>query len=420
MSTQGGVQVVVLTALPVEYDEVRRHLHDRGRIAHRLGTEFEVGTLHGAHGKVAIAELGQGNFDAALGVMHAVEMFQPAAILFVGIAGALHNDLQIGDVVTAIRVYAYQSGAVTDSGFLARPRSYDADRELEQRARVIARAYRERPDAQPVHFRPVAAGDVVLNSLTQLLVEQLNCHYNDASAIEMESAGMVRACHVCRVPALVIRGISDRADGAKEIVDAAGSQLVAASNAADFAVAVIADYLSEPRRRALSSTTQLSSPNVRSEAAPTVPAAPARSGDATIGSVIDASTEPKTQPTADRTTAPPVIGPSASVPTAKRLSAEQKNAVRSAQDYLSYVAFSRKGLIKQLSSDAGDGYSLEAATYAVDSLDIDYNEQAVKSAQDYLKNGAFSRKGLITQLESDAGDGFTHSQAVYGVDEAGL
>lgn len=309
---------------------------------------------------------------------------------------------------------------MSDSGFLARPRSYDADRELEQRARVIARAYRERPDTPPVHFRPVAAGDVVLDSLTQLLVEQLKNHYNDASAIEMDSAGMVRACHVGRVPALVIRGISDWADGAKEIADAAGSQRLAARNAADFAVAVITDYLSEPRRQAAKSTAQPSLPDVGSKAAPTVPAAPARSIDPTISSVIDAATEPKTQPTADRKIALSVVKSNAKYPTAKPLSAEQKNAVRSAQDYLRSGAFSRKGLIKQLSSDAGDGYSLEASTYAVDSLDIDYNEQAVKSAQGYLQNGAFSRKGLIAQLGSDAGEGFTHSQAVHGVNEAGL
>ena len=470
MSTQGSVPVVVLTALPVEYDAVRRHLHDRNRSAHRLGTEFEVGTLQGTHDRIAIAELGQGNLDAVVAVMHAEEMFRPTAILFVGIAGALHDDLQIGDVVTAIRVYAYQSGAVSDRGFSARPRSHDADRELEQRARVIARGYRERPDTPPVYFRPVAAGDVVLNSRTQPLAEQLNNHYNDASAIEMESAGMVRACHVCRVPALVIRGISDRADGAKEIVDAAGSQPFAAQNAADFAVAVIADYLSEPRRQAAKSITQPSLPTVRPGAAPTVPAAPARTGNPIANSVIDAATEPRPQTTAARTTAPLAVKPSASIPTAKRLSAEQENAVRSAQDYLSYGAFSRKGLINQLSSDAGDGYSLEASTYAVDLLDIDYNEQAVKSAREYLehgafsrkglinqlssdagdgysleastyavdlldidyneqavksarnylKNGAFSHRGLIAQLESDAGEGFTHSQAVYGVDEAGL
>ncbi len=46
VSTQGGVQVVVLTALPVEYDAMRRHLHDRSRSPHPMGIEFEVGTHH--------------------------------------------------------------------------------------------------------------------------------------------------------------------------------------------------------------------------------------------------------------------------------------------------------------------------------------------------------------------------------------
>ena len=32
----------------------------------------------------------------------------------------------------------------------------------------------------------------------------------------------------------------------------------------------------------------------------------------------------------------------------------------------------------------------------------------------------FSRSGLIQQLSSKAGDGYTHEQAVYGVNKAGL
>ncbi|WP_200881921.1 Ltp family lipoprotein [Nitrincola sp. A-D6] len=42
---------------------------------------------------------------------------------------------------------------------------------------------------------------------------------------------------------------------------------------------------------------------------------------------------------------------------ADNLTGPQKNAVRSAEQYLSFQGFSRSGLIKQLSSDFGDGYS---------------------------------------------------------------
>lgn len=101
------------------------------------------------------------------------------------------------------------------------------------------------------------------------------------------------------------------------------------------------------------------------------------------------------------------------------LTAQQRNAVRSAENYLSFTGFSRDGLIAQLSSDAGDGYSVADATVAVDSLDVDWNEQAVKSAKNYLSFSGFSCSGLIEQLSSRAGDKYTVSQAKYGAQQAG-
>jgi hypothetical protein len=92
----------------------------------------------------------------------------------------------------------------------------------------------------------------------------------------------------------------------------------------------------------------------------------------------------------------------------------QQNAVRAAEDYLDYSAFSRKGLIEQL--EFGD-FSTEDATYAVDHIAVDWNEQAAKSAKDYLEYSAFSRGGLIDQLEFS---GFTPAQAAYGVAAVGL
>ena len=108
------------------------------------------------------------------------------------------------------------------------------------------------------------------------------------------------------------------------------------------------------------------------------------------------------------------------VPTwAEDLTGPQKNAVRSAKQYLSIQGFSRHGLIEQLSSDAGDGYSVADATKAVDSLNVDWNQQAVRSAQQYLTIMGFSCKGLIEQLSSSAGDKYTVSQATYGARGAG-
>ena len=110
----------------------------------------------------------------------------------------------------------------------------------------------------------------------------------------------------------------------------------------------------------------------------------------------------------------------AAAPTwAESLTGPQKNAVRSAKQYLGMSGFSRDGLIRQLSSSAGDGYSVADATVAVDSLNNDWNKEAVRSAKQYLDMSGFSCKGLIKQLSSSAGDRYTVSQATYGAKQAG-
>lgn len=101
------------------------------------------------------------------------------------------------------------------------------------------------------------------------------------------------------------------------------------------------------------------------------------------------------------------------------LTGPQHNAARSAKQYLTMTGFSRDGLIHQLSSDAGDGYDISDATVAVDSLNIDWNQEAVKSAKEYLSMTGFSCKGLIKQLSSSAGDKYTVDQATYGAKQAG-
>lgn len=109
----------------------------------------------------------------------------------------------------------------------------------------------------------------------------------------------------------------------------------------------------------------------------------------------------------------------ASFATAQSLTGPQENAVRSAENYLQLRGFSRAGLIAQLSSDYGDGYSLSDATAAVDSLSVDWNDQAVRSARQYLDMMGFSCTGLTEQLSSDFGDQYTQSQAAYGAQQAG-
>jgi len=93
--------------------------------------------------------------------------------------------------------------------------------------------------------------------------------------------------------------------------------------------------------------------------------------------------------------------------------------VAAAKQYLNTQAFSQQGLIDQLDSAAGDGYSVNDATVAVDSLTVDWNAEAVQAAKGYLATQPFSCTDLISQLDSQAGDQFTVAQATYGATQAG-
>ena len=96
----------------------------------------------------------------------------------------------------------------------------------------------------------------------------------------------------------------------------------------------------------------------------------------------------------------------------------QEQALRKAEEYLSFQAFSKAGLVNQLTSEI-EGFDEADAKWAVAQLDVDWKEQAAKKAEEYLEFQAFSRSGLINQLTSEI-EGFTEAQAEYAADKVGL
>lgn len=98
-----------------------------------------------------------------------------------------------------------------------------------------------------------------------------------------------------------------------------------------------------------------------------------------------------------------------------------QQAVDAAQGYLSEgQGFSDQGLIQQLTSSAGSGFTEAQAEYAISSLHPDWDAQAVDAAKGYMQMGGFSRSSLIQQLTSSYGDGFTEAQAEYAASQVGL
>jgi hypothetical protein len=174
----------------------------------------------------------------------------------------------------------------------------------------------------------------------------------------------------------------------------------AATIAADTAASPTASSTTGATAATAAATTAPAKPSATTAPAkPSATTAPAKPAAATAS--VKASPKPSPEPAAPR---------------APVLTSGQRNALRAAENYLELMGMSKAGLIQQLSSPAGDGYSKADATYAANHVKANWNAEAVEAAKNYMELMPMSRAGLIQQLSSSAGDEFTKAQATHAAD----
>ncbi|WP_443075184.1 5'-methylthioadenosine/S-adenosylhomocysteine nucleosidase family protein [Streptomyces sp. NBC_01483] len=199
-----SADVVVLTALPVEFQAVLLLLRDQSTLVHPEGTRFVQGALPGVAGTVAISRIGAGNLTSAVMVERVRQWLRPQALLFVGVAGGLKPEARLGDVVVSTKVHYLHLGKETPEGFNARPVPGAVSHRLEQAAGIALCSETWRkwvPDevratwqgtGPHVHFQPIIAGEVVLNSPVAPLRDQITFHYGMARTGEAGQARLGR------------------------------------------------------------------------------------------------------------------------------------------------------------------------------------------------------------------------------------
>jgi nucleoside phosphorylase len=241
--------VVIVTALDLETRAVLRHL---GPWTEETvdGTVLYIGAF--SDWNVAVVEVGPGNVAVAALASRAIGHCKADVALFVGVAGGV-KDVALGDVVVASKVYGYESGKDTSSGFLPRPDMQHSAHGLEQRARAMCkrklwcnRLDRSINETDPQIFvGPIAAGEKVVASTRSATAKFLKKQYGDTLAVEMEGRGFLEAVHINSVLGTVIRGISDQLSG-KAVSDKAGWQRKAADAASAVAFEMLATLAPNP------------------------------------------------------------------------------------------------------------------------------------------------------------------------------
>ena len=74
---------------------------------------------------------------------------------------------------------------------------------------------------------------------------------------------------------------------------------------------------------------------------------------------------------------------------------------------------SQNGIYRQLTSEI-EGFTPEAAQYAVDNIEADWNANALEKAKSYQDTMDMSPEGIRNQLTSEI-EGFTQEEADYAI-----
>ena len=179
------------------------------------GVDFHVGTLHDQ--PVVIIRSGIGKVLAASAVTAMLNRYPVSRVIFTGVAGGVGDEVKLLDEVIATRLVQHDYGVIGNDGFhwsdgvVAEDEGekgyYFCDSALVDLAFECAVQVM---GAEHVFQGTIATGDqfVASGDYVKTLHEQF-----DAVACEMEGASVAAVCTQYGVPFVVIRSMSDKADG---------------------------------------------------------------------------------------------------------------------------------------------------------------------------------------------------------------
>jgi adenosylhomocysteine nucleosidase len=186
--------------------------------------------------RVVLCKSGVGKVNAAVCTQILIDRFGVDAIIFTGVAGALHPSLDIGDVVISTECMQHDmdvSALGFDRGTIpfAEKSIFQADPQLLQFA---YEASEQLFAGRTMKGRILSGDQFIANRETvQQLYEQMG-----GACTEMEGAAVAQVCSMNSVPFIVIRSMSDRADGSAH-VNFAEFTVLASKNSYEMVEAII-------------------------------------------------------------------------------------------------------------------------------------------------------------------------------------
>ncbi len=208
------MKIGIIGAMEVEVESLKSAMNVK-RTVTKASMEFNEGTI--GNTEVVIVRSGIAKVNAGICVQILVDLFDVTHVINTGVAGSLDAKINIGDIVLSTdacyhdvdaSVFGYKKGEVPQMGIHAFP----ADESL--RAAAKAAISKAAPDLGVFEGR-VCSGDQFISSAE---VKKAIIDEQGGMCTEMEGAAIAQACYLNKIPFVIIRAISDKADGS-DIVD---------------------------------------------------------------------------------------------------------------------------------------------------------------------------------------------------------
>ncbi|CAM2822636.1 5'-methylthioadenosine/adenosylhomocysteine nucleosidase [Paenibacillus sediminis] len=186
---------------------------DKAETTVKAGITYVTGTLHGK--SVVVCKSGVGKVNAAVTTQILIDTFGIDTVLFTGVAGAVHPDLEIGDIVISTSCVQHDMD-VTALGFPRGVIPYQETSEFKADNKLIALAEEACNKINEGRYMKgkVLSGDQFISSreVVKMLHEELG-----GACAEMEGAAVAQVCHMNDIPFVILRSMSDKADGSAHI-----------------------------------------------------------------------------------------------------------------------------------------------------------------------------------------------------------
>ena len=199
--------------MEVEVEKLKARM-ENVEITRRASMEFYAGTLEGKN--VVVVRSGIGKVNAAVCTQILIDEFEAEAVINTGIAGSLNADINIGDLVISTDLVHHDMNAVAFGypvGQIPQMEAFSF-RSDETLRKLAVQACRDvNPDIEVYEGR-IASGDQFVAD--QGVKDEIIKNF-DACAVEMEGAAIAHGAYLNHIPYVIIRAISDKADGTAQV-----------------------------------------------------------------------------------------------------------------------------------------------------------------------------------------------------------